>query len=178
MIQFVTTVDVTRWIQLIVAPVVLVTACAILLRGLLGHYAAVNDRLRLLARERLDVLRDQAHPVCGDDKAGQPYLRERLAEIDQQVPELLSRHLLIRDAILTIYISILMFLATMFAIAVAVATNARLAATITLLLFLIGTAFLFIGIGLVAWEIRISHRAMHHEVHRVMGLTAKDFEDG
>jgi uncharacterized membrane protein YphA (DoxX/SURF4 family) len=46
-----------RTIQLILAPVVMVTACAILLAGLLSRFAALNDRLRLLARERLDLLR-------------------------------------------------------------------------------------------------------------------------
>jgi hypothetical protein len=42
---------VARTIQLIIAPVVMVTTCSILLGGLLSHYAALNDRLRGMARE-------------------------------------------------------------------------------------------------------------------------------
>ena len=48
---------IARTIQLIVAPVVMVTAGAILSGGLLSHAGAINDRLRTLAHERLDVER-------------------------------------------------------------------------------------------------------------------------
>ena len=48
---------IARTIQLIVAPVVMVTAGAILSGRLLTHAGAINDRLRTLAHERLDVER-------------------------------------------------------------------------------------------------------------------------
>lgn len=44
-------------IQEILAPVVMVTACALILSGLITRAQAINDRLRLMDGERLDVLR-------------------------------------------------------------------------------------------------------------------------
>ena len=35
----------------------MVTSCAILIGGMLTHYAAINDRLRGMTRERLSLLR-------------------------------------------------------------------------------------------------------------------------
>ncbi len=46
---------VTRIIQTIIAPVVMVNACAIILGGLLNHSATINARLRGMARERLVI---------------------------------------------------------------------------------------------------------------------------
>src|SRR5579859_706139 len=48
---------ITRMIQLILAPVVLVSACAIFVGGLLSHYEAINARMRSMARERLELVR-------------------------------------------------------------------------------------------------------------------------
>jgi Protein of unknown function (DUF2721) len=44
-----------KTIQLILAPVVMVTACGVLLNGMLSHYAAINDRIRTLVGERLGL---------------------------------------------------------------------------------------------------------------------------
>ncbi len=44
---------VARTIQLVLAPVVMVTTAALILNGVLGRYSAVNDRLRVMALERL-----------------------------------------------------------------------------------------------------------------------------
>lgn len=47
----------TRTIQLILAPVVMVTACGILVNGLIGRYTNITNRLRTMAHERLELLR-------------------------------------------------------------------------------------------------------------------------
>ena len=152
--------DIARTIQLVLAPVVMVTACAITLGGLMGHYQAVNDRLREMARERLDLVRGSP------DGLG----RERLAEIDHQAPDLLRRHRLVRDAVLAIYGAIILFVASMLAIAVATVTGSVAVATLVLALFLVGTLMLLVGVVLSAVEIRISHRALAYEVERVLKL--------
>ncbi len=48
-----------RTIQLILAPVVMFSACSIFVGGVLSHYTAVGDRIRALTHERLEVLRSQ-----------------------------------------------------------------------------------------------------------------------
>ena len=49
--------SVSQTIQFILAPAIMISACAIILGGLLSRYAAVNDRLRALAHERFDLIR-------------------------------------------------------------------------------------------------------------------------
>jgi hypothetical protein len=158
----------TQAISLIVAPVVMITSCAILISGLLTRYAAVNDRLRLLARERLDLLRTIRHAV--DDAIDRTLLAERLDEIDHQVPELLGRHRLIRNSLMAVYLAVLLFIATMFVIALAVIVGAGWLTTLVLATFLAGMGALFLGILITAWEVRKSEHAIHYEVQRVMTL--------
>lgn len=159
---------VANTIQLILAPAVMVTACAILLGGLLSHYAAINDRLRALSRERLDRIRQANSESPGADGL----IAERLQEIDKQIPDLLHRHKLERDAVLSVYCAVLTFLFTMFVIAIAAAANSAEVATVALVLFLIGTAVLSWGVLLTAVEVRQSQRAVEYEVRRVAGLGA------
>ena len=75
---------VARNIQIILAPVVMVTACAILLQGLLGRYAAINERLRALAAERIMLV--------FKDLESSDFRTERLRLIDTQVPTLVNHH--------------------------------------------------------------------------------------
>ncbi len=156
--------EIAHIIQSILAPVVMVTACAITVGGLVTHYQAVSDRLRLMTRERLDLLRE-AHDA-------DPIQHERLSEIDHQAPELVRRHQLVRDAILTIYGAMFMFVACMLAIAIATMSGSPVAAVAILILFLIGLLALLSGLIMSALEIRVSHLALDYEVQRVLNLPA------
>lgn len=55
----------------------MVSACALLLGGLLSRYAAINDRLRVLAREPFDLLRRYA-PGDYEGATAAPMIREYL----------------------------------------------------------------------------------------------------
>src|SRR5438067_10711325 len=110
----------------------MVSACGILVSGLLGHYQAVNDRLRALARERLEL-------VLGAPPAT-ALGRERLAEIDAQLPGLLARHRAVQQAVLLLYVAIALFVACMAVIGLAYATGAPALAAGVLLCFAAGLA--------------------------------------
>jgi hypothetical protein len=161
---------VTRTIQLVLAPVVMVTACAILLNVLQSRYAIVNDRLRAMSGERLELLRTPGASTLALPPNADAFIVERLAEIDRQIPDLLGRHLTLRNAILAVYYAIAAFIATMFVIALATTFGTAFLATTILVLFLAGTALVLVGVGLTAVEVRASHLAVHYEVNRVMGL--------
>ncbi len=148
-----------RTIQTILAPVVMVSACAIILGGLWSHATSINDRLRVMNRERLDLWRAPSTDA---------YAAERTLEIDTQAPMLLRRHLRVRDAIVTLYAAVLVYLVSMFAIAGASLLNTP--ATLALLLFLVGTLLLLTGVGLAILEIRSSQAALEYEVKRVASL--------
>ena len=155
---------VTRIIQTIIAPVVMVNACAILLGGLLNHSAAINDRLRGMARERIEMLRES-----GAAKADR-LLAERLDEIDTQMPDLLHRLGLIRAAIMSVYGTILLLVVDMLVIALAVVSATDWLTTAVLIVFLAGIGALFFGVVLIVLEARQSQRAIRFEVQRVLAL--------
>lgn len=162
---------IARTIQLILAPVVMVSACAILTGGIHTHYAAVNERLRALSRERLELLRgaDGMHNVTGP--VHDALHIERLSEVDWQLPRLLRRHELIHHGLLAIYGAIATFVLSMFVIAfVAAIPSSQALAGTALLIFLAGTALLLVGAVLVCYEIRLSDDAVQHEVKRVVAL--------
>jgi hypothetical protein len=166
----VTVASIIQTIQLIIAPVVLVTACAILLAGIQSRYAAVNDRLRLLTRERLDLFRRDDDSRLVPPPSSNVYAVERLTEIDAQVPGLLRRHRLIRDSLVLIYVAVAIFLLSMLTIAVAVALQPPIFAVLALGLFLLATMALLAGVILSIADVWLSHHALDFEVNRVMNL--------
>lgn len=155
-------VDVTKTIQLIIAPVVLITACALIQSAILVRYAAIGQYMRSLALERLQLLRS--------NKTSDLFYLERLQEIDRQIPLLTKRHRLLQKIVLIIYSSISIFLINMFAIAFTVAISSDAAATLVLILFLLGTGVLLTGVFLTTLEIHMSHRAICYEVARIAML--------
>jgi hypothetical protein len=170
---------VARTIQYILAPVVMISACAILQTGLLGHYTDISSRLRALSRERFELVMGghRGEKTLAD---GTFYDTERLVEIDHQAPDLLHRHRLVRDCALAIYAAIFFFVVDMGLIGAAVVSNTNGIATLALVAFLIGLAALLWGILHIVVEIRSSHRAVEYEVGRVLSLpqSIKDENSG
>jgi hypothetical protein len=159
-----------RTIQLILAPVVMVTSCAILVGGMLTLYGNINDRLRALAHERLDLLRTPNGTLDSAAMASDSYQHERLYEIDGQLPGLLRRHEMVHNAVLATYAAILVFVLSMFVIAMAAILSSPALATMALVIFLLGTGVLLIAVLQIALQVRISNDAVQYEVRRVMGL--------
>jgi Protein of unknown function (DUF2721) len=152
-----------RIIQLTLAPVVMITSCALVLSGLLVRYGAVNDRMRAMAHERLEL----AHPT---PETSQSFVAERVAQIEAQLPDLLHRHTLLHNAVLVVYIATGLFLVSMLIIAIAAAVNVSWLSIAILILFLAGTGALFIGVMIAIIEVRSSHRAVQYEVRRVIQI--------
>ncbi|HYN33055.1 MAG TPA: DUF2721 domain-containing protein [Ilumatobacteraceae bacterium] len=155
-----------RTIQLILAPVVMVTACGILLTGMLSHYSSINDRIRALAAERLSLV------LTTPAESHRALARERLTEIDHQAPMLIHRHLLVRHGILLGYTSVVTLVVSMFVIGAAALADSDVLGTVALFLFLAGTASLMVGTGFIAFEVRTSHTSVAYEAMRVFGLDA------
>jgi len=153
-----------KTISLILAPVVMLTACGLLVSGMLQQYSAINGRVRAMTAERLSLL--------GETEAGANNARgrERRIEIDHQVPMLLHRHRLVRDAVLCVYAAVLVFVSSMFVIAAAAEAKSGALATAALVVFLAGTAVLLVGMVFIALDIRTSHESLEYETTRVLGL--------
>jgi hypothetical protein len=153
-----------RTIQLILAPVVMVTACGLLLNGMLAHYTAINDRIRRLTAERLGL----AFVPPTDDHAA--LARERLTEIDHQVPMLIDRHRQVHHAILLVYTAVVTLILSMFIIGAAALADSDSLGTVALFVFLAATAAVLAGAGFMAVEVRNSHGSVAYEAMRVVGL--------
>ena len=125
---------VTNTIQLILAPVVIITACAIAVGGFWDHYAAISDRLRALTHERLKLLQKDAARAAAP-AATHAYVAARLGEIGAQLPDLLRRLRLVRNAVVATYAGVGVLVLDMYVIALAVGTSSGPVAPLALGLF-------------------------------------------
>jgi hypothetical protein len=132
-------------------------------------YGSVNDRMRAMDRERLETLTGAGGTLlsAADVPASG---RERLTQIDAQLPLLLRRHRLIRDAVLLIFAAVAVLVLGVIVIAVAVTNRSGAAGTVALVLVLAGTVTLLGGLLLAARSIMISAEAIDYEVQRSLSL--------
>jgi hypothetical protein len=146
-----------KTIQVILAPVVMVTACGLLLSGMLAPYTAINGRIRALANERRRLA--LVAPGSGDEE----FASERLTQIDHQVPMLVRRHRLVHHAILLANIAVVTLILSMFIIGAAALADSGALGKAALCVFLTGTACLMAGAGFMAVEVRSSHAFVAYE---------------
>ena len=160
---------ISRTIMLILAPVVMFSACSIFVGGVLSHYTSISDRIRALSRERLELVRTLRTMQDGPDGVRALAL-ERLEEIDRQLPDLLGRHQLVHHAALAVYAAIGIFILTMCVIALTAAVSADWVTVLAFGVFLAGVLVVLLGVLLITVEVRTSRRALQYAVRRVVRL--------
>ena len=156
-------------IQAMVAPVVLITTAAILSGAMLTMYGSVNDRMRAMDHERLQIL-TRADGTLLSAAELPPSGRERLTQIDTQLPRLLRRHRLLHNAVLLIYTGVGVLVLSVIAIGIAVTATSGAVGTASLVLVLTGTVMLLGGLLFAARSIIISMDAIDYEVRRTLSL--------
>src|SRR5487761_1276118 len=156
-------------VQAMVAPVVLITSAGVLSSALLTMYGSVNDRMRAMDRERLDILTGAAR-VLRSAAEVPPAGRERLTQLDAQLPMLLRRHRLLHNAVLLIYAAVAVLVLSVIAIGVAVPGGSGAAGTAALALVLAATVMLLGGLLFAARSIMISMNAIDYEVRRALSI--------
>ena len=160
-------------ISAMVAPVVLVTTSALLSNGLLAVYGSVNDRMREMTSERLALLCG-AHGQFLSKTELSAVSQERLAEIDEQIPMILRRHRLIKDAVLILYGAVAILGLSVIAIAVAVSAGSESFGNAALGLVLAGTLVLISGLLVAARSLATSNDAISYAVSRTNSLRDRD----
>jgi hypothetical protein len=150
--------EAARTIQTILAPAVMISACGLLLLGMQNKYGRINDRMRALARERLDML----------PRRGDPVADLRVAVIDHQMPDLLLRLRVQHDAVLRLFQAVVVFIADAFVIAASLFAAASVLNIIALAVFLAGMALVLWAMVLAAREIAISTRAVAFEIEEML----------
>ena len=166
---------IVRTISFILAPVVMITSCILFLNGLLTRYEAVSVRLRSMHRERLELLQDLGNRTS-DGKPHAGFDMQRIAEIEEQLPRILHRHKLIRNAVLSINTAILIFVSSMLIIALAALTTSTLTANVALCAFLLGTGALLAGVIVTTLELYRSQHEVAYEVLDGLKLRKEDLQ--
>ncbi|HEY6286939.1 MAG TPA: DUF2721 domain-containing protein [Ktedonobacteraceae bacterium] len=168
------TIDsIIRTISLILAPAVMISSCAIFLNGIITRYESVSARMRAMHHERLELLQGLEH-TTGSGVPADGFSAHRIHEIEAQLPRLLQRHKLLRNAVLTENAAIAFFVTSMFIIAVAALINSTLIATVALLIFLIGTGALLVGVIITTLELSRSQREVTYEIQDGLKLRKED----
>jgi hypothetical protein len=163
------TLNAVNAISAMVAPVVLLTVGGLLSNGLLTVYSSVNDRMREMTRERLEILTGPAGERL--ELATAPVMsRERLEEINVQLPMMLRRHRLTRQSVLTIYAAIGVLGLSIVVIAIAVSQHDEIAGRVALGLVLGGTVVMLLGIGVAGLSLAKSADAITYAVERTQTI--------
>jgi hypothetical protein len=156
-------------IQAMLAPVVLMTTAAILAGGIQTMYAGVNDRMRGMTAEKVSRLIGSGGELSLEkDLPGGT--RERLAQIDTQLPLLLRRHRRLHDALLLVYLAVLIVVVAMVLIGVSITLPNAGVGDAALAVVLVATADLLIGLMFAAASVRQSANAIDYEVKDVLRL--------
>jgi hypothetical protein len=156
-------------IQAMVAPVVLITTAGILSGAMLTMYGSVNDRMRAMDHERLEIL-TRADGTLLSAAEVPPSGRERLSQIDTQLPRLLRRHRLLHNAVLVIYAGVGVLVLSVITIGIAVTASSGAAGAASLVLVLTGTVMLLGGLLFAGRSVIISMDAIDYEVQRTLSL--------
>jgi len=148
-------------IQAILAPAVLISACGLLLLSMQNKYGRINDRIRALLRERLNLLAEPENQ----------FTLARLEATDRQLPELLQRNRLQHDAVLALFWAVILFVVDLFVLGIGLFLAPREGAILALLGFFAALALMLHAVTLAAREIRISHRAVTLEAEEIMKVS-------
>jgi Protein of unknown function (DUF2721) len=152
-----------------VAPVVLLTVGGMISNGLITICNDIDNHMREMTRERLEILRGPKGQVLKADAV--PAIdQERLYEIGVQLPMLLRRHKLTRLTVLTIYVALVVLGLSIVVIAIAVALNEEIAGRVALGLVLAGTIIMVLGLGVAAMSLAKSADAITYAVKRTSSL--------
>jgi hypothetical protein len=96
--------------------------------------------------------------------------RERLTQIDAQLPMLLRRHRLLHDAVLLMFAGVAVLVLSVIAIGLAVTNRWGPVGIVALVLVLVGTGTLLTGLLFAARSIMTSTDAVDWEVERALSL--------
>jgi hypothetical protein len=146
-------------IQAILAPAIMVSACGLLLLGLLNRYAVIQNRIRNLNDERRRLLRSTTPPADTD-----PLEVARLASVMRQLVDLVDRVRLLRNAVVCQVVAVGTFVMTSLLIGLRFAGPEWLSAIHPLPVFVLGMAVLFAGVIYEGTDVVRAYRTIRLEV--------------
>jgi hypothetical protein len=149
-------------IQAILAPAIMVSACGLLLLGLLNRYTMIMSRIRALNEERRRLVRATTPP--GEAAAAEV---ARLASVLRQLEDLVNRVRLLRNAVMCQVLAVGCFVLTSLLIGLRVAGPAWLALVHPLPVFVLGMVVLFAGVVFEGTDVIRAYRTIRLELDEV-----------
>lgn len=143
--------DVVHTIQLLVAPVVMISAAGLVCLALYNRLAAIVGRVRTIHKEEVDALsRMSLAPAPAPSKSA----HRRVVTLEEQVDHLMERARLLRAALVCLLVTVLSMLLCSLAIGISLLWGE--AAYVALAVFLGGVLVEAAGIVLAILELRIA----------------------
>lgn len=150
--------QITRVIQSILAPVALVTTCALLINGLQQRYVNLGDRLRTFHNEWLMLHLNRS------TSPNDTFVRWREDELAVELPHMQRRYRMIHDALVALYIATCIFLITMLLLALIDVALSDPVAPLALVGTFCGTLMLLVGAIIAVIEASRSDREVLFEM--------------
>jgi hypothetical protein len=151
-----TTPAAQQTIQAILTPVLMISACGLLLLGLNNRYTTVVGRLRMLNDEKRRKLAD---PEAIDREYVDMI---RFESVIKQIPSLVVRSNYLRRALIFLWINVLMSLCASLTLGLSLFFRIGIA-TVAVYSFLAGLVSASIGVVFALMDIAIAHRVLNLE---------------
>ncbi|MFB3897358.1 MAG: DUF2721 domain-containing protein [bacterium] len=150
--------EVSQIIGQVLAPTIMISACGLMLLGLQNKYSNIIDRIRALNDERRKLKGISLDEIK----------RKRRDSIEQQIPRLLDRAKLEKNAILYMYVGVLFFVLTSVFIGIDILFRTYInLESLTSALFMVGLACVFIAAVNAYLEIRKAYDIVLIEVEEL-----------
>jgi uncharacterized membrane protein YdcZ (DUF606 family) len=146
-------------IQAILAPALGISATALLLLSMQNRYSLIINRIRLLNEER----RTYFLKIANNEEPGH-YEQMRYSSISNQIQKLFQRCKELRNAILFVQGSILLFVITSILIAVNIFYSSEFLRALPMIIFSVGMIFVLIGVIYSATDVYNSYKITEIEV--------------
>jgi hypothetical protein len=146
-------------IQAILAPALGISATALLMLSVQNRYSLTINRLRLLNEER------RRFSVKITEKSELSYTEQiRFSSVQNQIDRIFKRCMELRNAILLMQISIMLFVLSSLAISINLFTSSDFLRTLPVIFFSIGMIFVLIGIIYSALDVINSFKVAKIEI--------------
>lgn len=157
-------------LNLLLAPVVLISACGLLCLSATNRLGTILARIRTMHRERVDT-----HLVLRDDPHFQDIQHMRLEALQSQAHSMLRRAALIRNELFLLYSAILLMLLCSLLLGLSVLFD--ISRTIGVALFVLGIVSMIAAIAFALFEVACSLRAVRDEHERVKAIDSHHSRD-
>jgi len=154
-------------LQPLLAPVVMISACGLMILSLNARVMTAKARLRQFHIERLDI-HDAAEQANGHAQPISAAKRKRFVGIGHQAANLIDRIQLLRRSLMCLVVCVIFMLLCSLLIGVSLLVPPVV--YIAVASFIAGVLSMLIGAGLFYAELRISMKEVTAEHEQVMGL--------